>query len=97
MNARLNRKGSALFLGIFVLTVVSGLTLVVLASVSSQARSSAWNMKTSRAYYAAEAGTAAMLAQINSRGIQEEDYDTTVATVKARVKAAARTEPSRRP
>jgi len=71
----MKRKGIALIGALFVLIVVSGLSLTLMTIVSAHTRSTNWNIKTTRAYFAAEAGLELKLAELNDPEAGDEAYE----------------------
>lgn len=70
----MRRKGIAFVGALFVLIVISGLALTLATVISAHTRSTNWNIKTTRAYFAAEGGLELKLAALNDPDAGDEAY-----------------------
>jgi len=71
----MRNKGMAFIGALMVLIVISALTLTMVTVIASQTRSTNWNINTTRAYFAAEAGLEWKISEINNSESGDEAYD----------------------
>jgi len=71
----MQRKGIALIGALFVLVVIAGMTLTILTVIIGQTRSANWNIITTRAYFASEAGLEYKISELNNRGLDGSEFD----------------------
>jgi len=63
------KRGNALIVSLIMLIVISGISVAALMIITRQSRSTDWNYRNTRAYYAAETGIEMKVSKVNASGI----------------------------